>query len=109
MPEQAHAAADWSAIWAMVAAGMGVALVPRMAMAGGLGAAGRGAGGRAVRAGRGGGGVALRVLHADQPRRHVVAAARRGSEGAPGPARVLAALRQAAADQTPEGPTIQLS
>lgn len=43
VPEQAHAAADWSAIWAMVAAGMGVALVPRMAMAGGLGAAGRGA------------------------------------------------------------------
>ncbi|WP_326620854.1 LysR family transcriptional regulator [Streptomyces decoyicus] len=109
VPEQAHAAADWSAIWAMVAAGMGVALVPRMAMAGGLGAVGRGAGGDAVRAGRGGGGVALRVLHADQPRRHVVAAARRGSEGAPGPARVLAALRQAAADQTPDDPTIQLS
>ncbi|MFJ3948682.1 LysR family transcriptional regulator [Streptomyces libani] len=103
VPEQAHAAADWSAIWAMVAAGMGVALVPRMAMAGGVGA------GRGVRREHGGGGVALRVLHADQPRRHVIAAARRGSEGAPGPARVLAALRQAAAAQPPGEETIQSS
>lgn len=94
VPEQAHSAADWSAIWAMVAAGMGVALVPRMAMAGGLRAPGRGSG------------VALRVLHADQPRRHVVAAARRGSEGAPGLARVLAALRQAAAAQAAVGRTV---
>ncbi|AZS76427.1 LysR family transcriptional regulator [Streptomyces lydicus] len=103
VPEQAHAAADWSAIWAMVAAGMGVALVPRMAMAGGVGA------GRGVRREHSGGGVALRVLHADQPRRHVVAAARRGSEGAPGLARVLAALRQAAAAQPPEEETVQPS
>ncbi|WP_411135269.1 LysR family transcriptional regulator [Streptomyces sp. C10] len=103
VPEQAHAAADWSAIWAMVAAGMGVALVPRMAMAGGVGA------GRGVRREHGSGGVALRVLHADQPRRHVIAAARRGSEGAPGPARVLAALRQAAAAQPPGEETVQSS
>ncbi|MER7154926.1 LysR family transcriptional regulator, partial [Streptomyces lydicus] len=48
---------------------------------------------------QGGAGVVLRVLHADQPRRHVVAAVRRGSEGAPGLSRVLAALRQAAAAQ----------
>ncbi|MFG2828524.1 LysR family transcriptional regulator [Streptomyces sp. NPDC048434] len=115
VPEQAHAAADWSAIWAMVAAGMGVALVPRMAMAGGLGAVGRqeavgrGEEGHGVSAERGAGGVVLRVLHADQPRRHVIAAARRGSEGAPGPARVLAALRQAAAAQTPGDTTIQSS
>lgn len=80
VPEQAHAAADWSAILAMVAAGMGVALVPRMAM----------------RPERGGAGVAVRVLHADRPRRHVVAAARRGAEDAPAMARVLSALRQAA-------------
>ncbi|WP_052229902.1 LysR family transcriptional regulator [Streptomyces sp. CT34] len=91
VPEQAHAAADWSAIWAMVAAGMGVALVPRMARAGGIRGPGRGSG------------VALRVLHADQPRRHVIAAARRGAEGAPGPARVLDALRRAAAAQTARG------
>ncbi|MBL1093010.1 MULTISPECIES: LysR family transcriptional regulator [Streptomyces] len=100
VPERAHAAADWNAIWAMVAAGMGVALVPRMAMAGGIGALGRG--GPAEReAGGPGPGVALRVLSGDQPRRHVVAAVRRGSEGAPGLARVLAALRQAAVDQAP--------
>jgi hypothetical protein len=55
----------------------------------GVGAPARGAGG--------GPGVVLRVLHADQPRRHVVAAARRGSEGAPGLSRVLAALQQVAA------------
>ncbi|MEV0599839.1 LysR family transcriptional regulator [Streptomyces sp. NPDC050315] len=82
VPEQAHAAADWAAILAMVAAGMGVALVPRMAM----------------RPERGGAGVAVRVLHADQPRRHVVAAVRRGSEDAPGMSRVLGALRQVAAE-----------
>ncbi|GAU68162.1 putative LysR family transcriptional regulator [Streptomyces sp. NBRC 110611] len=86
VPERAHAAADWSAIWAMVAAGMGVALVPRMAM--------RGA--------RSGSGVALRVLSGDRPRRHVIAAARRGSEGAPGLARVLEALCQAAVAQNPD-------
>ncbi|GAB7033501.1 LysR family transcriptional regulator [Streptomyces sp. NPDC021749] len=100
VPERAHAAADWNAIWAMVAAGMGVALVPRMAMAGGIGALERG--GPGEREGGGpGSGVALRVLSGDQPRRHVVAAVRRGSEGAPGLARVLAALHQAALDQTP--------
>ncbi|MFF2927317.1 LysR family transcriptional regulator [Streptomyces celluloflavus] len=86
VPEQAHAAAGWSAILAMVTAGMGVALVPRMALAGGCGTPD-------------GAGIALRVLHADQPRRHVVAAVRRGGEGAPGPARVLAALHRAAAAQ----------
>ncbi|UNO41981.1 LysR family transcriptional regulator [Streptomyces sp. MST-110588] len=90
VPERAHAAVGWTAILSMVAAGMGVALVPRMAMAGE----------------RGGAGVTVRVLHADQPRRHVVAAARRGSEGAPGPARVLAALQRAAAGQ-PRTRTVQ--
>ncbi|MEU7482813.1 LysR family transcriptional regulator [Streptomyces sp. NPDC042319] len=82
VPEQAHAAADWAAILSMVAAGMGVALVPRMAM----------------RPERGGAGVAVRVLHADQPRRHVVAAVRRGAEDAPGMSRALAALHQVAAE-----------
>ncbi|MFD3516810.1 LysR family transcriptional regulator [Streptomyces sp. NPDC058657] len=78
VPEQAHSAAGWTAILAMVEAGMGVALVPRMAVAE-----------RAV------GGVAVRVLGGDQPRRHVVAAVRRGAEGGAGVARVLAALRDA--------------
>ncbi|EPH41887.1 LysR family transcriptional regulator [Streptomyces aurantiacus] len=77
VPEQAHSAAGWEAILAMVGAGMGVALVPRMA------------------SGRGGG-VAMRSLGADRPSRHVVAAVRRGAEGAPAVSHVLAALRAAA-------------
>jgi DNA-binding transcriptional LysR family regulator len=62
----------------MVEAGMGVALVPRMA------AADRD-------------GVAMRELRADRPVRHVVAAVRRGAGDAPAVRRVLAALRTAAA------------
>ncbi|WP_455356570.1 LysR family transcriptional regulator [Streptomyces sp. SYSU K217416] len=81
VPEQAHSAAGWTAILAMVEAGMGVALVPRMAVAG-----------RAS-------GVAVRVLEADQPRRHVVAAVRRGAEEGPAVARVLGALREVAEDR----------
>ncbi|MFD6416605.1 LysR family transcriptional regulator [Streptomyces sp. NPDC060194] len=78
VPEQAHSAAGWSAIMAMVEAGMGVALVPRMA------AAERRAG------------VVMRVLSADQPRRHVIAAVRRGAEDRGAVARVLEALRDVA-------------
>lgn len=73
-PEQAHSAAGWTAILAMVEAGMGVALVPRMA---------------AVRRD----GVVMRALSADHPRRHVVAAVRRGAAGGAGVSRVLSALR----------------
>ncbi|ARX83542.1 MULTISPECIES: LysR family transcriptional regulator [Streptomyces] len=79
VPEQAHSAAGWEAILAMVGAGMGVALVPRMA--------GAGASGRA--------GVAMREP-AERPHRHVVAAVRRGAEGSPAVSHVLAALRGAA-------------
>lgn len=78
VPEQAHSAAGWTAILAMVEAGMGVALVPRMA------AAERRTG------------VTMRILTADQPRRHVVAAVRRGAEEGRGVARVLGALREVA-------------
>lgn len=76
VPEQAHSASGWTAILAMVEAGMGVALIPRMASA--------------ERSGRGG--VVMRVLDADQPRRHVVAAVRQGAERGPAVARVLTAL-----------------
>ncbi|MEU2603552.1 LysR family transcriptional regulator [Streptomyces albus] len=79
VPRQAHAAADWAAILALVGAGLGVALVPRMAGAG-TGAAG------AAR-------VTVRVLGSDRPRRYVVAATRRGAEEWPGVQRVLDALR----------------
>ncbi|MFP3991374.1 LysR family transcriptional regulator [Streptomyces sp. E11-3] len=78
VPEQAHSAAGWTAILAMVEAGMGVALVPRMAVAGRRS------------------GVVVRVLDGDRPRRHVVAAVRRGAEEGPAVARVLGALRDVA-------------
>ncbi|MET9421367.1 LysR family transcriptional regulator [Streptomyces sp. NPDC006540] len=81
VPEQAHSAAGWPAILAMVEAGMGVALVPRMA---------------AERRD----GVLMRPLGTDRPRRHVLAAVRRGSEWAPGVARVLDALREVASERT---------
>ncbi|MFH0518144.1 LysR family transcriptional regulator [Streptomyces sp. M41] len=77
-PRQGHSAAGWTAILAMVEAGMGVALVPRMA------AVARG-------------GAAMRELDADRPVRHVVAAVRRGSEAGTAVGRVLSALETAAA------------
>jgi DNA-binding transcriptional LysR family regulator len=76
VPEQAHSASGWTAILAMVEAHMGVALIPRMASA------------------ERRKGVAMRVLEADLPRRHVVAAVRQGAEEGPAVARVLAALEQ---------------
>ncbi|MFI5826332.1 LysR family transcriptional regulator [Streptomyces sp. NPDC051578] len=78
VPEQAHSASGWSAILAMVEAGMGVALVPRMVTE------------RAS-------GTAVRVLAHDRPARHVIAATRSGAESAPALAPVLEALRDAAA------------
>ncbi|WP_330330447.1 LysR family transcriptional regulator [Streptomyces sp. NBC_00536] len=84
VPEQAHSAAGWTAILAMVEAGMGVALVPRMAVT------------------RRAYDVAVRVLAADRPARHVIAALRRGAEAAPAVARVLTALREAV-PQSPAG------
>ncbi|WP_371603802.1 LysR family transcriptional regulator [Streptomyces sp. NBC_01220] len=80
VPEQAHSASGWTAILAMVEAGMGIALIPRMASA--------------ERQSRDG--VVLRVLEADLPRRHVVAAVRQGAAQGPAVARVLAALCEAA-------------
>ncbi|MFI1102643.1 LysR family transcriptional regulator [Streptomyces melanogenes] len=76
VPEQAHSAAGWTAILSMVSAGMGVALVPRLA-------------------GARGEGVVMRELPADRrPYRHVVAAVRRGAESGAGVGRVLSALRE---------------
>ena len=77
-PRQGHSAAGWTAILSMVEAGMGVALVPRMA------AVARG-------------GVVMRELGADRPVRHVVAAVRRGSEARVAVGRVLSALGAVAA------------
>lgn len=92
VPEQAHSAAGWTAILAMVDAGMGVALIPRMASA-------------ERHAGRDG--VVMRVLEADRPRRHVLAAVRRGAERGPAVARVLAALAETAASFTSTARTVQ--
>ncbi|MEV0888317.1 LysR family transcriptional regulator [Streptomyces microflavus] len=80
VPEQAHSAAGWTAILALVEAGMGIALVPRMAS-------------REQRRE----GVVMRVLEADRPRRHVVAAVRHGASSGPAVARVLKALTDVAA------------
>ncbi|MEV6111300.1 LysR family transcriptional regulator [Streptomyces sp. NPDC052109] len=76
-PHQGHSASGWTAILAMVEAGMGVALVPRMA------------------AGRRDG-VVMRDLGPDGPVRHVTAAVRRGGETGRAVSHVLAALREAA-------------
>jgi DNA-binding transcriptional LysR family regulator len=73
VPEQAHSAAGWTAILAMVEAGMGVALVPRMA------AARRD-------------GVVMCPLGPERPVRHVVAAVRKGAEEWATVRRVLDAL-----------------
>ncbi|MFD8204133.1 LysR family transcriptional regulator [Streptomyces sp. NPDC059701] len=81
-PHQAHTAAGWTAILAMVEAGMGVALVPRMA---------------AVHRD----GVVMRDLHEDRPVRHVVAAVRRGAGEGAAVATVLTALRTAADARRP--------
>ncbi|MFC9119212.1 LysR substrate-binding domain-containing protein [Streptomyces sp. NPDC057067] len=80
VPEQAHSAAGWTAILAMVRAGMGVALIPRMVSA----------------SDRPRDGVQMRVLEEDRPYRHVVAAVRQGAERGPAVARVLTALERAA-------------
>ncbi|MEV5886377.1 LysR family transcriptional regulator [Streptomyces sp. NPDC052020] len=77
-PVQGHSAAGWTAILAMVEAGMGVALVPRMA---------------AERRD----GVVMREPVADRPVRHVVAAVRKGAGEGAAVGRVVAALRAVAA------------
>ncbi|MDS1269178.1 LysR family transcriptional regulator [Lipingzhangella sp. LS1_29] len=77
-PDQAHAATDWPAIFALVGAGLGVALVPQLA-------AGHGPG------------VTVRRLEADRPHRHVVAVVRAGAWARPQLVRVLRALENAAA------------
>jgi len=82
VPDRAHTAADWDAILAMVAAGLGVALVPRLASAA-----------RRTEA-------VVRALPADLPTRQVIAAVRTGTETAPPLARVLDALRRAATIQS---------
>lgn len=79
VPEQGHVASDWRAILDLVAAGFGVALIPRLAAAHDTP------------------GVVLRTPQADQPRRHVVWAVRAGSGRRPQVDAALRALTEAAA------------
>ncbi|GHD14654.1 LysR family transcriptional regulator [Nocardiopsis kunsanensis] len=78
VPEQAHVASDWRAILDMVAAGMGLALVPRLAAAGHTP------------------GVVLREPAGDRPRRHVIAVVRAGAGEHPRLVAALDALRRTA-------------
>lgn len=86
-PVQGHSAAGWTAILAMVEAGMGVALVPRMAVVGREG-------------------VAMRELTEDRPRRHVVAAVRKGAGEGAAVGRVLGALREVAGELAEGAPAV---
>jgi DNA-binding transcriptional LysR family regulator len=81
VPERAHSAAGWTAILAMVGAGMGVALVPRMAAADRVP------------------GVVVRGLAPRPPRRHVVAAVRRGAEDGAAVSHLLDTLRAVARER----------
>jgi DNA-binding transcriptional LysR family regulator len=81
-PEVRHRVNDWQAVLGLVAAGCGVALVPRLALAGPVPP-----------------GLALRPLGGDQrPSRHIFAACRAGAQGHPCLAPVLEALRSIAQD-----------
>lgn len=79
VPRQGHVASDWRAILDLVAAGFGVALIPRLAAAEDTP------------------GVVLRTPQADRPRRHVVWAVRAGSGRRPQIDAALGALTEAAA------------
>lgn len=79
VPEMAHRTSDWNAALALVRAGLGVTLVPRLAQTA-----------PPV-------GVALRPLAGEPPARHICAACRGGAEAAPVVAVVLDALSTAAA------------
>ncbi|MCW3016594.1 MAG: LysR family transcriptional regulator [Solirubrobacterales bacterium] len=78
-PRVAHRSADWTAVTALVAAGLGVALVPRLAR---LGVAP---------------GAVVIPLEGQPPARHLFAACRRGHQDAPAVRRVITALHAAAA------------
>jgi DNA-binding transcriptional LysR family regulator len=79
-PQVIHRAADWQAIVALSAAGLGVGLIPALAD---------------VRAQEG---AVIRALAEPVPRRHIFAACRRGAEQAPSIAALMEAMRMAAKD-----------
>jgi len=77
-PDVRHRSHDWTAIMAMVGAGLGVATVPRLAQFAPPD------------------GVVIRDLGDDAPARHLFAACRRGAEAHPAVSVVIDALRAAA-------------
>jgi DNA-binding transcriptional LysR family regulator len=80
-PAVAHRSGDWTAIMTMVAAGMGVAVVPRLAQDAPPP------------------GVTIRPLRGEPAARHLFVACRRGAESHPAIAAVIDALRDAARAQ----------
>jgi DNA-binding transcriptional LysR family regulator len=84
VPRTRHRTDDWHSILAIVAAGAGVALVPRVAQP--LTTPG----------------VVIRPIAGEPPRRHLVTVVRRGCEDAPHLRTVLAALEQVAAGVDPD-------
>jgi DNA-binding transcriptional LysR family regulator len=79
-PRVAHRSGDWQAVMALIRAGLGIALIPRLAQQ------------------RPPGGVVLLPLAGSPPERHVFVACRRGAEAAPAVRAVFDALH-AVADQ----------
>jgi DNA-binding transcriptional LysR family regulator len=80
-PTVAHRSGDWTAIMAMVAAGLGVAVVPRLAQD------------------RPPAGVTIRPLRGEPAARHLFVACRRGAEDHPAVGAVIGALREVAVAQ----------
>jgi DNA-binding transcriptional LysR family regulator len=80
-PAVAHRSGDWTAIMTMVAAGLGVAVVPRLAQDAPPP------------------GVTIRPLRGEPAARHLFVACRRGAESHPAIAAVIEALREAARAQ----------
>jgi DNA-binding transcriptional LysR family regulator len=78
-PDVAHRSHDWSAIMAMVGAGLGVAVVPRLAQD------------------QPPPGVVIRRLRGEPAARHLFAICRRGAEEHPAIGAVIAAIREVAA------------
>ena len=80
----AHRSADWTAVMALVSAGLGVACVPRLAQD------------------EPPLGVAIRPIAGDPPCRHLFIACRRGAEEHPALLAVIEALRASALRVTAE-------
>lgn len=84
-PRVVHRADEWTTIFGLVAAGLGVALVPRLVTS------------RLASAPHSSAGIVIRELTGDQPQRHIGAMVRNGAESDPHLVAVLDALAEQAA------------